>query len=84
VGVNAGSASSVASLAEDYLDAVSRGEGVRAAVRSAFSVLVERRDEKIARYRFLENTFDVALAFRNAGSWTIRTDGTSKTVPAER
>jgi ketosteroid isomerase-like protein len=175
MGVNAGSAASVASLAEAYLDAVSRGEGVAAAeryfhpdivyivngppapvdglalpslsgelhsglpwlgmyrgldqvraflthmhanldvtgfgpreivgddhraavfgwfglrsrpmgreVRSAFSVLLEHRDGKIARYQFLENTFDVALAFRNRGSWAIQTDGTTKTVPAER
>ena len=53
-------------------------------VRSAFSVLLERRDGKIGRYQFLENTFDVALAFRSGGSWTIHTDGTTKTVPAER
>jgi ketosteroid isomerase-like protein len=53
-------------------------------VRSAFSVLVEQRDGKIGRYQFLENTFDVALAFRSGGSWAIQTDGTTKTVPPER
>ncbi len=53
-------------------------------VRSAFSVLVEERDGKIARYQFLENTFDVAVAFRRGGSWAIQTDGTTKTVPTER
>ena len=53
------------------------------AVRSAFSVLLEERDGRIARYQFLENTFDVALAFRSAGSWAIDTDGETKTVPAE-
>jgi ketosteroid isomerase-like protein len=175
VGVNAGSAPSVASLAEAYLDEVVRGQGVRAAehyfhpdivyivngpvtpfdglalpplsrelhsglpwlgmyhgldqvraflthmhanldvtgfgpreivgddqraavfgwfglrprpagqeIRSAFSVLVEQRDGKIARYQFLENTFDVALAFRDRGSWAIRTDGLTKAVPGER
>ena len=175
MGVNAGSGLPVASLAEAYLDAVSRGEGVRAAeryfhpeivyivngppspvdglalpslsselrsglpwlgmyrgldqvraflahmhanldvtgfgpreivgddqraavfgwfglrsrpagreVRSAFSVLLEQRDGKIARYQFLENTFDVALAFRDRGSWAIRTDGLTKAVPGER
>jgi ketosteroid isomerase-like protein len=52
-------------------------------VRSAFSVLLEQRDGKIARYQFLENTFDIALAFRDGGSWAIQTDGTTKTVPAE-
>jgi ketosteroid isomerase-like protein len=54
------------------------------AARSAFSVLVEAQDGKIARYQFLENTFEVALAFRRSGSWAIQTDGTTKTVPAER
>ena len=53
-------------------------------VRSAFSVLLEQLDGKIARYRFLENTFDVALAFRDGGSWAMHTDGNTKTVPAER
>lgn len=175
MGVNTGATSSVASLAEGYLDAVSRGEGIAAAeryfhpdivyivngppapvdglalpflsselhsalpwlgiyhgldevraflthmhanldvtgfgpreivgdderaavfgwfglrsrpngreARSAFSVLLEQREGKIGRYQFLENTFDVALAFRSDGSWAIQTDGTTKTVPAER
>lgn len=53
-------------------------------IRSAFSVLLERRDGKIGRYQFLENTFDVALAFRGGGSWAIQADGTTKTVPPER
>lgn len=53
-------------------------------VRSAFSVLLEQHDGKIGRYQFLENTFDVALAFRRGGSWAIETDGTTKAVPAER
>lgn len=52
--------------------------------RSAFSVLLEEREGKIGRYQFLENTFDVALAFRSGGSWAIQTDGTTKTVPTER
>jgi ketosteroid isomerase-like protein len=52
--------------------------------RIAFSVLVESRDGKIARYQFLENTFDVALAFRSGGSWALHTDGTTTTVPTER
>jgi ketosteroid isomerase-like protein len=53
-------------------------------VQIAFSVLVEGRDGKIARYQFLENTFDVALAFRSGGSWTFQTDGNTTTVPTER
>ena len=51
--------------------------------RIAFSLLLEGRGGKIARYQFLENTFDVALAFRSGGSWAIQTDGTTKTVPPE-
>ena len=175
MGVKAGSASSVASLAEAYLDSVSRGEGVTAAeryfhpdivyivngptvpvegfalpslsgelhaglpwlgiyrgldevraflahmhanlditgfgpreivgddlraavfgsfglrshetgreARIAFSVLVEAREGKIGRYQFLENTFDVSLAFRSGGSWTLQTDGKTTAVPTER
>jgi hypothetical protein len=53
-------------------------------IRSAFSVLLEQRDAKIGRYQFLENTFDVALAFVSGGSWALDTDGTTKPVPAER
>jgi ketosteroid isomerase-like protein len=52
--------------------------------RIAFSVLVEARDGKIARYQFLENTFDVSLAFRSRGSWAFQTDGKTTTVPPER
>jgi ketosteroid isomerase-like protein len=50
----------------------------------AFSVLVEGRDGKIARYQFLENTFDVSLGFRTGGSWAFQTDGKTTTVPTER
>jgi ketosteroid isomerase-like protein len=49
--------------------------------RIAFSVLVEGRDEKIGRYQFLENTFDVSLAFRSGGSWAFDTDGKTTTIP---
>jgi ketosteroid isomerase-like protein len=52
--------------------------------RIAFSVLVEGRDGKIARYQFLENTFDVSLAFRSGGAWALQTDGNTTTVPTER
>jgi ketosteroid isomerase-like protein len=52
--------------------------------RIAYSVLVDGHDGKIARYQFLENTFDVALAFHFAGSWAVRTDGMTTTVPTER
>jgi ketosteroid isomerase-like protein len=60
----------------------SRPDGREA--RIAFSVLVEGRDGKIVRYQFLENTFDVSLAFRSAGSWAFQTDGKTTTVPTER
>jgi ketosteroid isomerase-like protein len=61
-----------------------RPRGVEREVRIAFSLLVQAREGKIARYQFLENTFDVALAFRAAGSWAMRTDGKTTAVPAER
>jgi ketosteroid isomerase-like protein len=60
----------------------SRPSGRKA--RIAFSLLLEANDGKIARYQFLENTFDVALAFRSAGSWAMQTDGKTTNVPAER
>ena len=60
-----------------------RPRGVEREVRIAFSLLVQAREGKIARYQFLENTFDVALAFRAAGSWAMQTDGKTTAVPAE-
>jgi len=51
--------------------------------RIAFSALVEGREGKITRYQFLENTFDVSLAFRTGGSWAFQTDGNTTTVPTE-
>jgi hypothetical protein len=57
----------------------SRPEGRE--IASAFSVQLQQRDGKIGHYQFLENTFDVALAFQSGGSWAIQTDGTTKTVP---
>jgi ketosteroid isomerase-like protein len=61
-----------------------RARPARREVRVAFSVLVEGREGKIARYQFLENTFDVSLAFRSGGSWAFQTDGKTTTVPSER
>ena len=61
-----------------------RSRSVGREVQIAFSVLVEGRGGKIARYQFLENTFDVALAFRSGGSWAFQTDGNATTVPTER
>jgi ketosteroid isomerase-like protein len=59
----------------------SRPSGRKA--RVAFSLLLEARDGKIARYQFLENTFDVALAFRTSGTWAMQPDGKTTNVPAE-
>jgi ketosteroid isomerase-like protein len=47
----------------------------------AYSILCELRGGRIARYHFLENTFDVATAFRAGGSWLLRTDGAEHRVP---
>jgi ketosteroid isomerase-like protein len=76
-------------IADDQRAAVFGWFGLRSRlkgreVRIAFSVLVEGRDGKIARYQFLENTFDVSRAFRSGGSWAFQTDGTTTTVPTER
>lgn len=48
----------------------------------SYSIFFELRDGLIVKYRFLENTFDVARAFRTAGSWLIDTDGVKHSVPA--
>jgi ketosteroid isomerase-like protein len=47
----------------------------------SYSVLFELRGGRIIRYQFLENTFDVAAAFRAGGSWLIETDGARRDVP---
>lgn len=42
----------------------------------AYAILFELRGGKIIRYQFLENTFDVAAAFRSGGEWRVeRSDG---------
>ena len=41
----------------------------------AYAIKCELRDGLIAKYHFLENTFDVAAAFRSEGAWLIDTDG---------
>jgi len=50
-------------------------------VEISYSVLFELRGGRIIRYQFLENTFDVAFAFRAGGSWLIDTDGARRDVP---
>jgi uncharacterized protein len=49
----------------------------------SYSIFFELRDGLIVKYHFLENTFDVACAFRAAGSWLIDTDGVKHNVPAQ-
>lgn len=46
-----------------------------------YSVFFELRDGLIRKYHFLENTFDVAAAFRTGGSWLIDTDSTPHSIP---
>ncbi len=48
----------------------------------SYSIFFELRDGLIVKYHFLENTFDVAAAFRAGGSWLIDTDGAKHNVPA--
>jgi ketosteroid isomerase-like protein len=50
----------------------------------SYSILFELRAGLIVRYHFLENTFDVAGAFRASGSWLIDTDGAKHAVPPAR
>lgn len=47
----------------------------------AYSILFEFRDGRITKYHFLENTFDVARAFRSGGWWVVETDGAGRTIP---
>jgi hypothetical protein len=46
--------------------------------------LFEVRDGLIVRYHFLENTLDVANAFRAGGIWLIDTGGTRRGIPSAR
>jgi hypothetical protein len=47
----------------------------------SYSVFFELCGGRIVRYHFLENTFDVAAAFRAGGSWVIDTDGARRSIP---
>jgi hypothetical protein len=49
----------------------------------SYSIRFELRDGLIVKYHFLENTFDVAAAFRSAGEWLLETDGTQHRVPSK-
>jgi ketosteroid isomerase-like protein len=48
----------------------------------AYAIRVELRNGLIIRYHFIENTFDVAGAFRTGGAWAIETDGAARSIPA--
>lgn len=48
----------------------------------SYAILFELRDGLIVRYHFLENTLDVANAFRAGGIWLIDTDGTRRGIPS--
>lgn len=48
----------------------------------AYSIRFELRDGLITKYHFLENTLDVARAFRTSGQWVLETDGAKHRVPA--
>ena len=48
----------------------------------SYSIFFELRDGLITRYHFLENTLDVANAFRAGGKWVIDTDGTQHDIPS--
>ena len=50
----------------------------------SYAILFEVRDGLIVRYHFLENTLDVANAFRAGGIWLIDRDGTRRGIPSAR
>jgi len=51
-------------------------------VEIAYSIRFELRGGLITKYHFLENTFDVAQAFRTDGDWVLETDGARHRIPA--
>ena len=48
----------------------------------SYSIRFELRDGLIVKNHFLENTFDVATAFRSGGEWLLETDGAKHRVPS--
>jgi ketosteroid isomerase-like protein len=48
----------------------------------AYAIYAQMRDGLIVKYHFIENTFDVASAFRVSGAWKVDTDGTKHDVPS--
>lgn len=49
----------------------------------AYSIRFELRDGLITRYHFLENTLEVAGAFRTSGHWVLETDDKKHRIPAK-
>jgi len=49
----------------------------------AYAIRFELQDGLIIKYHFLENTFDVARAFRTGEAWLLDTDGAERPTPVE-
>jgi len=49
-----------------------------------YSIFFELRGGRIVKYHFLENTFDVARAFRRGGSWLMDTDAGAHSIPPQQ
>ncbi len=50
----------------------------------SYSIFFEISNDLVRKYHFLENTFDVARAFYEGGSWVINTDGVNHTIPLSK
>ena len=50
----------------------------------AYSIRFEILDGRFVKYHFLENTFDVASAFRTGGAWLLKIDGATRPVPDDK
>ena len=50
----------------------------------SYAIKLELREGLIVKYYFLENTFDVAGAFRAKGAWFADTDGAPHRVPTTK
>jgi uncharacterized protein len=48
---------------------------------SDYAIKIKMRDEQICEYFFFENTYAVAAAFRQGGSWEIENDGQKRNLP---
>lgn len=50
----------------------------------AYAIRFEIRDGRFVKYYFLENTVDVASAFRVEGTWQLKIDGDIRPVPHDQ